>query len=62
MPEKLLSPQDLAAYLGKPIQSIYAMNHRGSAPRRIRVGRDIRYRLSDVEAWLSANRVDDGAA
>lgn len=57
--QALMSVEDLAEYLGKPVKTIYEMNHRGTAPPRIRVGRHVRYRLADVEAWLSAHVVRD---
>jgi excisionase family DNA binding protein len=57
MPEDLIGPEELAAYLDIPLASVYAMNSRGTGPRRIRVGKHVRYRSSDVEAWLDAQQV-----
>lgn len=51
-PAPLLTTDELADYLRVPISTIYAWNHRGSGPKRMRVGKRVLYRLSDVEAWL----------
>lgn len=52
----LLSPQDIAHYLGVPVRTVYAWRHRGEGPPGFRVGKHVRYRASDVEAWLEAQR------
>ncbi|WP_081915557.1 helix-turn-helix transcriptional regulator [Saccharothrix sp. NRRL B-16314] len=57
---RLLSPQELAEYTGVPLATIYRWNSKGSGPRRLRVGVHVRYRLSDVEAWLEAQESGQG--
>lgn len=62
MTDKHLTPKQLADRLGLPgVQAVYLMNHRGTAPPRIRVGRLIRYRLADVVAW-EKSRLAGGAS
>lgn len=52
--DKLLSPQDLANYLGLALQTIYNRHSSGgSLPRCISTGRLIRFHPRDVEAWLA---------
>jgi excisionase family DNA binding protein len=58
--ERLLSPDDLAAYLSVPLKTIYRWRYRGEGPASYRVGRHVRYKLEDVEAWLRARREQDG--
>jgi len=58
MAETLLDPAWLAAYLGIPLATVYQMNSRGTGPRRIRVGKHVRYRKADVDAWLDSRAVD----
>lgn len=53
MDESLHDPRWLAEYLGLPLATVYKMNSEGTGPRRIRVGKHVRYRKSDVERWLS---------
>lgn len=52
----LLSPAELAAYLGIPLATIYRWRSRGDGPCGIRVGRHVRYRVEDVERWLDERR------
>lgn len=43
---------ELADYLGVQVQAIYDLRTDGRGPSGIRVGREIRYRVSDVRHWL----------
>jgi len=61
-PLDLLTPQVLAEGLGVPVQTIYVWRTKGAGPRGIKVGRHLRYRRSDVEAWLDAQTDDRPAA
>ena len=54
---KLMSIQDLSEYLGVPVNTLYQWRTKGYGPAGRRVGRYVRYRASDVDAWL-----DDQAA
>ncbi len=47
-----LSVQDLAQMFGVPVATVYGWNHRGTGPRRISVGKHVRYRASDVAEWV----------
>lgn len=50
---KLLSVEDLAAWLDIPKQTIYEWNCARKGPKRLRLGRHIRYRAEDVLTWLN---------
>lgn len=43
---------EVAAYLGVPVQTLYTWRTKGMGPRGMRVGKHLRYRWSDVDAWL----------
>ena len=58
MLEELLSPQDLADICGVPLATVYRWNHYGEGPIPLRVGRHVRYRPSDVDAWLAEREVE----
>jgi excisionase family DNA binding protein len=50
--DRLLTVQELSAYLGVPVATLYQWRYRNHGPRGFRVGRHVRYRWSDVEAWI----------
>jgi excisionase family DNA binding protein len=56
--DRLLSPAELADYLGIPTQTVYQWRHRGESPPGYRVGRHVRYRWTDIQAWLH-DQADD---
>ncbi|MFD0003547.1 helix-turn-helix transcriptional regulator [Streptomyces sp. NPDC127178] len=52
--QRLITRAELAGYLGLPVATLAQWTYRGTGPRSIKVGRHVRYRMSDVEAWLDA--------
>ncbi|HYI32239.1 MAG TPA: helix-turn-helix domain-containing protein [Glaciibacter sp.] len=52
----MLTTSELAEYLGVQVQAIYDLRTDGRGPSGIRVGREIRYRISDVHRWLDSLR------
>jgi predicted DNA-binding transcriptional regulator AlpA len=49
----LLTPQEVADMLRIPVRSLYVQRSSGRpTPPGAIVGRHLRYRLSDVEAWI----------
>ncbi len=53
MIDELMTIEELAAYLRKPVPTIYQWNSRGDGPPYIKVGRTVVYRRADVERWLT---------
>lgn len=51
--EKLLTADQLAELVGVPAKTIADWRSRSIGPAFVRVGRHVRYRPADVEAWLS---------
>ena len=54
MTEQLMTTTEVADLLKIPIATLYHWRHRGVGPTSIRVGKHVRYRGRDVEAWLDA--------
>jgi excisionase family DNA binding protein len=54
--EPLLSIADLADYLGVPVATIYDWRVGSKGPRGIRIGRSVKFAVSDVQAWIDAHR------
>ncbi|MEV6800504.1 helix-turn-helix domain-containing protein [Micromonospora rifamycinica] len=52
-PERLWSVNDVSAFLGIPVGTLYQWRHRRIGPRASRVGRHLRYDPADVRAWLN---------
>ncbi|MFF0550839.1 helix-turn-helix transcriptional regulator [Streptomyces sp. NPDC004311] len=48
--------QDVAAYLGVPVPTLYQWRHARKGPPAVRVGRHLRYDWDDVEAWWAAEK------
>lgn len=54
--DPLLGIQELAEYLGVPVRTIYDWRQTGHGPRGFRVGRHLKFAVSDVAAWVEAQR------
>jgi excisionase family DNA binding protein len=51
--EQVLSLSELCAHLQVSAQTIYDLRSQGRGPRGFRVGRELRFRISEIEAWLA---------
>ena len=62
-PERTLGPvltlSQLATQLGVTVQTLYDLRSQGRGPRGFRVGRELRFRVSEVDAWLDQLEADD---
>ncbi|CAN5187884.1 hypothetical protein BH20ACT9_BH20ACT9_06000 [soil metagenome] len=52
--EPLVGTQHVAAFLGIPAATLAQWRYRGVGPRGYRVGRHVKYRMSEIEQWLEA--------
>lgn len=50
--DPLWTIQDVATFLGIPVGTLYDWRCRGEGPPAFKVGRRLRYRETDVFAWL----------
>ncbi|GIU90436.1 MAG: hypothetical protein KatS3mg010_1535 [Acidimicrobiia bacterium] len=55
-----LNVEQLADRWGVSVATIYGLRYRSEAPPAIRVGRELRFALSDVEQWERARRDNGG--
>ena len=58
--EPLMGVEDLAEYLGVPVQTIYDWRLAGTAPRAFKFGKRLKFAVSDVADWMSAHREAPG--
>jgi excisionase family DNA binding protein len=56
---RLVTIEELSEFLQVPVKTLYDWRHRGLGPPGLRVGRHVRYRQADVDAWL--DRCLDGS-
>jgi excisionase family DNA binding protein len=54
--DRLMTVEELGEYLGVPVGTLYQWRVKGYGPRGARVGRFVRFRRVDVEAWVLAQR------
>jgi predicted DNA-binding transcriptional regulator AlpA len=59
--QALLSAADLSELLGVEAKTLANWRCQGKGPRSIKVGRLVRYRMSDVEQWLASREQENGA-
>ncbi len=52
----LLTLREVAEILRVPCSTLYQWRGRGHGPRAYRVGRHLRYRAEDVDAWIAERR------
>jgi len=58
----LISPKELASELQVPISTVYRWNSERTGPTPYRIGKHIRFRRDDVDAWIATkaeNRTAD---
>jgi excisionase family DNA binding protein len=56
--DRHLTVTDLAEREGVPVDTVYWWNRSGNGPVYMKVGRHVRYRLSDVIAWEQKRTVN----
>ena len=54
--QELLSVEQLSQWLQVPKQTVYRWRSFGGGPRGFRIGRHVRYAVSDVRDWLDTQR------
>ncbi len=59
--EPLLTLSELAARLSVSVQTLYDLRSKGRGPRGFRIGRELRFRRSEVDAWLGRLEAADEA-
>jgi len=55
--DRWISTADLATLLDIPRDTVYTWSKTGRGPARYAIGRQNRYRLSEVLAWIESTRV-----
>jgi predicted DNA-binding transcriptional regulator AlpA len=56
--ETLLTREEAAAFLRKPVGTLAAWAYKREGPPFYRLGRGVVYRRADIERWIERQRVD----
>jgi predicted DNA-binding transcriptional regulator AlpA len=62
LPDRYLTPDDLAALFGVPIETVYAWRKKRIGPPGFRVGKHLRYDPAAVHDWATQQQATDPAA
>lgn len=54
--EPLMGVEELAEYLGVPVQTIYDWRVAGTAPRAFKFGKRLKFAVADVRTWLAEHQ------
>lgn len=54
--DQLMTIDEVAEYMQVPVKTLYDWRHRSVGPSGMRIGRHVRYRRRDVDAWLETRR------
>jgi excisionase family DNA binding protein len=56
LPPRYLTITELSEHLAIPVKTIYNMRAQHRGPRASKIGKTLRYELSEVHAWVRAQR------
>ncbi|MFF7226619.1 helix-turn-helix transcriptional regulator [Streptomyces massasporeus] len=62
LPDRYLSPDDVAEIFGVPIETVYQWRRKRTGPRGFRIGRHLRYDPADVRAYVDQRKGAEDAA
>ncbi|MFE7665994.1 helix-turn-helix transcriptional regulator [Streptomyces celluloflavus] len=61
LPDRYLTPEDLAALLAVPIETVYGWRKKRTGPTGFRVGRHVRYAPAAVRDWIAQQTAAEAA-
>ena len=61
LPDRYLTPEDLASLFGVPLETVYQWRRKRTGPPGFRVGRHLRYDPAAVSRWIADRMADDTA-
>ncbi|MCE7081279.1 AlpA family transcriptional regulator [Streptomyces sp. ST2-7A] len=62
LPDRYLTPADLASLLAVPVETVYAWRRKGTGPPGFRVGKHLRYDPGTVHTWIAERTAPRDAA
>lgn len=61
LPDRYLTPEDIAEMFGVPKETVYAWRKKRTGPPGFRVGKHIRYDPAAVHAWAAQQMANEAA-
>lgn len=58
LPERYLTPVDLADILSVPVETVYQWRRKHTGPRGFRVGKHVRFDPEDVRVWVESQMAE----
>ena len=52
--DRLWTIDDVSAFLGVPVQTLYQWRHRSEGPPCVRLGKHLRFDPAQVRAWVAS--------
>ncbi|MCG3041152.1 helix-turn-helix domain-containing protein [Streptomyces sp. S1A] len=62
LPDRYLTPDDIARLFGVPLETVYAWRKKRTGPPGFRVGKHLRYDPAAVRHWAAERMATDTAA
>lgn len=62
LPDRYLTPEDIAEMFDVPIETVYQWRRKRTGPPGFRIGKHVRYDPADVRAYVAQRKNDDQAA
>jgi predicted DNA-binding transcriptional regulator AlpA len=62
LPDRYLTPDDIAGLFGVPLETVYAWRKKRTGPPGFRVGKHLRYDPAAVRRWAAERMATDMAA
>ncbi|MBY8881974.1 helix-turn-helix domain-containing protein [Actinacidiphila acidipaludis] len=62
LPDRYLTPTDIAALFAVPIETVYAWRKKHTGPPAFRIGKHLRYDPAAVRDWTAQQMASDTAA
>lgn len=59
LPDRYLTPEDLAALFSVPIETVYAWRRKRTGPPGFRIGKHVRYDPAAVARWTAQRATTD---
>ncbi|KUL52299.1 helix-turn-helix transcriptional regulator [Streptomyces sp. NRRL S-1521] len=62
LPDRYLTPDDIAELFGVPLETVYQWRKKRTGPPGFRIGKHVRYDPADVYAFVAQQRAEADAA